>query len=178
MSIIFEGELADRSTWSLDDCSISMTMDAIGNRSTISVLREALYGTTRFDDFVRRTKTTDAIVATRLKQLTELGLLTKQPYQEPGQRTRYEYQLTDKGKDLLPALFALKQWGDKYLQPEGDEPLRVVERATGEPITVVARSASGADLTLDDLAIVANGDVAPTKRKRRHTTRRTPDQAA
>lgn len=178
MSIIFEGELADRSTWTLDDCSISMTMDAIGNRSTILILREALYGTTRFDDFVRRTKTTDAIVAARLKHLTDLGLLTKQPYQEPGKRTRYEYLLTDKGKDLLPALFALKQWGDKYLQPESGEPLRLVERATGEPITVAARGSSGADLSLDDLAIVANGKLAPNKRKKRTPTPRTPDRPA
>jgi DNA-binding HxlR family transcriptional regulator len=178
MSITFEGELADRSTWSLDDCSISMTMDAIGNRSTILILREALYGTTRFDDFVRRTKTTDAIVAARLKHLTDLGLLSKEPYQEPGQRTRYEYLLTDKGKDLLPALFALKQWGDKYLQPEDGEPLRLVERATGEPITIVARSASGVDLELDDLAIVAKGEWGPNKRKRRAGTRRTPARPA
>jgi DNA-binding HxlR family transcriptional regulator len=137
------------------------------------ILREALYGTTRFDDFVRRTKTTDAIVAARLKHLTELGLLVKQPYQEPGQRTRYEYLLTDKGEDLLPALFAMKQWGDKYLQPKDGEPLRLVERATGEPITVVARSASGADLSLDDLAIVDNRGWAPNKRKRRTAARRT-----
>ncbi|NMO55409.1 helix-turn-helix transcriptional regulator [Actinoplanes sp. TBRC 11911] len=178
MSIIFEGNLADRSTWTLDDCSISMTMDAIGNRSTIVILREALYGTTRFDDFVRRTKTTDAIVATRLKHLTELGLLTKEPYQEPGQRTRYEYLLTDKGKDLLPALFALKQWGDKYLQPEGGEPLRLVERATGEPIEIVARSASATDLGLDELAIVANGALAQEKRRTGAATRRRPKQSA
>src|ERR1700754_1443469 len=173
MSITFEGKLADRSTWTLDDCSISMTMDAIGNRSTILILREALYGTTRFEDFVRRTKTTDAIVAARLKHLTELGLLVKQPYQEPGKRTRYEYLLTDKGQDLLPALFAMKQWGDKYLQPKDGEPLRLVERTTGQPITVVARSASGADLDLDDLAIVANGELAPNKQKKRAATRRT-----
>jgi DNA-binding HxlR family transcriptional regulator len=160
MSVTFEGVLADRSTWSLEDCSIAMTMDVIGTRSSMVILREALYGTTRFDDFVRRTKTTDAIIATRLKQLTDVGLFTKQPYREQGQRTRYEYLLTGKGKDLLPAVFALMQWGNKYLQPESGEPLRLVERGTGEPVRIVARSASGADLDLDDLALVANGGLA------------------
>ena len=60
-----------------------MAMEVIGARSTMLILREALYGTTRFDDFVRRSQSTDAVVASRLKQLTELGALVKQPCQEP-----------------------------------------------------------------------------------------------
>ena len=71
MPVTFEGALADRSTWRVENCSIAMAMEVIGSRSTMLVLREALYGTTRFDDFVRRTKTTDAVVASRLKQLTD-----------------------------------------------------------------------------------------------------------
>src|SRR5262244_3819552 len=105
MPVSFEGVLADRSTWRIDNCSIGLAMDAIGTRSTMLVLREALYGTTRFDDFVRRTHSTDAIVAARLKLLTELGVLVKEPYREPGVRTRFEYHLTDRGKDLLPVVF-------------------------------------------------------------------------
>jgi DNA-binding HxlR family transcriptional regulator len=90
-----------------------MTMDIIGTRSSMLILREAFYGTTRFDDFALRAKITDAIVATRLKELTDIGLFIKQPYREPGKRTRYEYLLTDKGRDLLPAVFAtscLSSW--------------------------------------------------------------------
>jgi DNA-binding HxlR family transcriptional regulator len=147
MAVAFEGVLADRSTWILEKCSIAMTMD---------------YGTTRFDDFVKRTRTTDAIVSARLKQLTELGLLSKQPYQEPAQRTRYEYLLTDKGRELLPTLFAMMQWGNKHLQPD-EGPLRLVARGTGEPVRIVALSASGKELNLEDLAIEANGDWAPNR---------------
>jgi DNA-binding HxlR family transcriptional regulator len=160
MAITFEGVLADRSTWRLENCSIAMAMDVIGTRSSMLILREAFYGTTRFDDFARRTKVTDAIVAARLKELTDLGLFTKQPYREPGKRTRSEYHLTPRGRDLLPAVFALMQWGNKYLQEEEGGPLRLVERGTGEPVVIGPRTESGRNLDLDDLAIVANGDWA------------------
>lgn len=118
MTIAFEDALEDRNTWRVENCSIAMSMDVIGTRSSMLVLREALYGTTRFDDFVRRTKSTEAIVAARLKHLTDAGLFEKQPYKEEGKRTRYEYVLTQKGSDLMPAVFALMQWGNRYLQPD------------------------------------------------------------
>src|ERR1700754_2469876 len=102
MPVSFEGALADRSTWRVDNCSIAMAMEVVGARSTMLILREALYGTTRFDDFVRRTRSTDAVVASRLKQLTALGVLAKQPYQQAGRRTRDEYRLTEMGHELLP----------------------------------------------------------------------------
>jgi DNA-binding HxlR family transcriptional regulator len=124
------------------------------------ILREAFYGTTRFDDFARRTKSTEAIVAARLKQLTDIGLFVKQPYREQGKRTRHEYVLTDKGRDLLPAVFALMQWGNRHLQAEDGGPLRLVERGTGEPVVIGPHTVSGKKLDLQDLAIVANGDWA------------------
>ena len=122
------------------------------------ILREAFQGTTRFDVFARRTKSMDAIVAARLKQLTEIGLFTKQPYREPGRRTRDECRFTDYGRDLLPAVFALMQWGNRHLQAEEGGPPQRVERGTGEPVVIGPQTESGRDLELDDLAIVANGD--------------------
>jgi DNA-binding HxlR family transcriptional regulator len=163
MALTFEGVLADRSTWRLENCSIGRSMEVIGTRSSMLILREAFYGTTRFDDFARRTKITEAIVAARLKELTEIGLFTKRPYREPGTRTRDEYLLTEKGRDLVPAVFALMQWGNKHLQGEDGGPLRLVERNTGEPVVIGPRTASGRNLDLEDLAIVANGDWADSK---------------
>jgi DNA-binding HxlR family transcriptional regulator len=164
MALTFEGVLADRSTWRLDNCSIGMSMDVIGARSSMLILREAFYGTTRFDDFARRTKLTEAIVAARLRDLTGLGLFAKEPYREQGKRTRDQYLLTDKGRDLVPAVFALMQWGNRHLQGEGGGPLRLVERGTGEPVVIGPRTASGRELSLEDLAIVANGDWADPAR--------------
>ncbi|WP_211193310.1 helix-turn-helix domain-containing protein [Actinoplanes sp. TBRC 11911] len=147
----------DRSPWALEHCSIAMTMDAIGLRSSVLILREAFYGVTRFDDFVRFTQGAEANVAARLKHLTTLGLFTKHPYREHGKRTRDEYMLTDKGKDLMPVLLALMQWGDKYLQ-EGGTPVRVTERTTGDPVRIVARGSSGADLGVGDITIAVSGE--------------------
>jgi len=158
MSIKFSDALEDRGAWKMDSCSIAMAMDIIGTRSSMLVLREALYGTTRFDDFVRRTKGTDAIVAARLKQLTDLGLFEKRPYQEEGKRTRYEYVLTPKGTDLMPAVFALMQWGNRYLQPEDAGHLRLVKRGTDIPVVIGPHAASDAQLEMDDLEIVPDGN--------------------
>lgn len=158
MASIFEGPLADRSTWTLDHCSIAMTIDVIGPRSSLLILREALFGTTRFEDFVRRTRATEAIVASRLKQLTDAGLLEKRPYREAGQRTRQEYLLTEKGRDLLPAVFALMQWGNKHLQGEDGGPFRLIERDTGEPVEIGPHR-SGTTVALEDLALVSGGEL-------------------
>jgi DNA-binding HxlR family transcriptional regulator len=159
--VSLEGPLADRGRWRIDNCSIAMAMEVLGARSTMLIVREALYGTRRFDDFVRRTGSTDAIVAARLKRLTELGILARQPYQEAGKRTRDEYCLTAKGRDLLPVVFGLMQWGSRHLQPGGQGPLTLVERATGTPVVIEARSADGSSLDMDQLALVANFPVGP-----------------
>jgi DNA-binding HxlR family transcriptional regulator len=156
MPVTLEGALADRGAWRVDNCSIGLAMDVIGARSTMLVLREALYGTTRFDDFVRRTHSTDAVVAQRLRQLTALGVLEKLPYREAGRRTRYDYTLTEMGRELLPVVFALMQWGSRHLQPGGEGPLTLVERGTGVPVVIEARTEDGRPLDLDDLAVVAN----------------------
>src|ERR1700754_4571631 len=103
MVMYLDGPLADRSRWRTDSCSIGKAMEVIGNRSTMLLIREALYGTTRFDDFVQRVGITDAVAAARLKQLVAIGILDRRPYRDEGQRTRYEYVLTPMGRDLLPA---------------------------------------------------------------------------
>ena len=115
-----EGPLADRSAWETGEhCSISRAMRIVGTRSAMLLLREAYYGTTRFDDFAQRVGITEAVASARLKELVEAGLLAKSPYREPGQRTRYEYVLTDMGRDLYPVLLTLMAWGDKYLSADG-----------------------------------------------------------
>jgi DNA-binding HxlR family transcriptional regulator len=158
MSVKLNGALEDRGAWRVENCSIAMTMEIIGTRSSMLILREALYGTTRFDDFVRRTKGTDAIVSARLKQLTDIGLFEKRPYQEEGKRRRYEYVLTPKGTDLMPAVFALMQWGNRYLQSDDGGPLRLVKRGTDIPVVIGPHTESDAELGIDDLEIAANGN--------------------
>jgi DNA-binding HxlR family transcriptional regulator len=147
-----EPALSDRDRWTAHRCSIDKAVRAVGTRSAILLLREAYYGATRFDEFARRVGVTDAVAAARLKELTELGVLAKQPYREPGQRTRYEYVLTDMGRDLLPVVLGLMQWGDKYLQ-EDDGPMQVLDTQTGTPVCVRMQNAEGEDVDLDDMRL-------------------------
>lgn len=134
MPMHMKGPLAALDQWQPDRCSIALALDVIGTKSAVLLLREAFYGTTRFDGFVRRVGITEAVAAKRLKELVEAGVLEKRPYREPGARTRYEYVLTEMGNALLPVIVALMQWGDTYLRDDG--PLQVVSARTGEPVSV------------------------------------------
>ncbi len=159
MAAVMEGPLADLSAWKPTECSIAKAMDLIGTRSAILILREAYYGTTRFDGFAARIGITDAAASGQLRKLTEAGLLAKRPYQDAGKRTRHEYVLTDMGRDLLPAVLALMQWGDAYLQP-GPAPLLLVEESSGARVRVQVRSESGREIDLEELGVRLNPDYA------------------
>jgi len=155
--MVLHGVLADRSRWRATECSIDKAMAVVGTRSAVLILREAYYGTTRFDDFADRVGITPTVASARLKELVGHGLLEKVPYREPGQRTRFEYRLTDAGEDLLPAVLALMQWGDRHIHADGG-PLELVDSRTGEAIRVA--------LVADDGQVVAPSDVVVRPRAR------------
>ncbi|WP_304455472.1 helix-turn-helix domain-containing protein [Nocardiopsis sp. YSL2] len=161
MDIKLDRSIADLRSWHPDECGLAMALDVIGPRSSMLILREALlYGTRRFELFVERVGVTEAVASTRLKQLTEAGLLARRPYKEPGSRTRYEYVPTDKGRDLTPVVLALMQWGSKHLQPEG-APLAVVDDTSEQPVRVGFVAQDGTERTRHDLRI------RPTEHARR-----------
>jgi DNA-binding HxlR family transcriptional regulator len=110
----------DRLAYSAENCSIRRTLDVVGEKWTLLVLREAFYGVRRFDDFHRAIGCARNILAARLATLVEHGILERHAYREPGSRPRSEYRLTYKGRELFPALVALMQWGDRWTaDPEG-----------------------------------------------------------
>lgn len=148
-----EGAMADRGAWAATECTIDRTIRAIGSRPALLLMREAFYGTRRFDDFARRVGITEAATATRLRELVELGLLERRPYREAGQRTRHEYVLTPSGRDLLPVALALMQWGDRHLSgPEGP-PLRSAHHGCGAPLNVEVRCESGHEVPLEEVSL-------------------------
>lgn len=102
-----------------EDCSIARSLQLLGERWTILVLRDAFSGVRRFDDIQQNTGAPRQILSARLAHLVEHGILRRVPYQEPGKRHRHEYRLTQKGLDLYPVLAGLLQWGDKYLADPG-----------------------------------------------------------
>jgi DNA-binding HxlR family transcriptional regulator len=148
------GVLADRSAWAAEQCPIRNALDVVGTRSTVLLMREAYYGTTRFDDFARRVGITDAVASARLRELVEAGLLVRRPYREPGQRTRYEYVLTSAGSDLLPVLLALWQWGDKYLAGEEGPALVLRHTDCSAPLTVQVRCTDGHEVPVDEITVM------------------------
>ena len=146
------GRMADRTGWFADRCSIGRALDVVGTRSAMLLMREAYYGTTRFDDFAQRVGITEAVAATRLKELVAAGLLVREPYRDPGQRTRYEYRLTGMGRDLAPATFALMQWGDRYLSAPLGPPVDVRHTGCDAHVRVELRCADGHDVPLGEIS--------------------------
>ena len=131
---VLQGRLADRAAWSaVGECPVEKTMALLGTKSAMLIMREAYYGTTRFDDFWRRVGVTKAAASARLSELVEAGLLERRPYQEPGQRSRDEYVLTDAGTDFMPVVWAMFEWGRRHLPNRS--PLRLAHarlRGRGE----------------------------------------------
>ncbi len=136
------GRLADRDSWRADACPIVAALDVIGTRSAFVILREAFYGASRFEQFVKRTQLSEPVTATRLKELTEAGVLAKEPYREPGERTRNAYRLTRKGAELLPALTALFSWGSRW-QPSGSRQVELAHADCGGLVTSVLQCEHG-----------------------------------
>ncbi len=110
------------------DCSVARTLEHIGERWTFMVLRDAFYGIRRFDDFQASLGIARNILTKRLIKLVDAGILRKEPYQE--HPPRYEYRLTEKGRDLVPILTALLAWGDKW-ETENGPPVRLIHTTCG-----------------------------------------------
>ncbi|MGZ4603648.1 MAG: winged helix-turn-helix transcriptional regulator [Kineosporiaceae bacterium] len=133
--------------WSADNCTIGRALDILGDRWSFLVIREVFQGIRRFDDLTVRTEIPRTVLTDRLRRLVDSGILRREPYREPGSRSRLEYRLTEKGLDLYPILLALHQWGDRYLaDPEGP-PVEFAHRACGAKVDLVMRCEAGHEVT-------------------------------
>lgn len=118
-------------------CSVAAAVAAIGDRWSLLLLREAFNGVRRYDDFLRHTGCSTAVLAMRLRKLVDAGIFRKQTYHAPGERPRAEYRLTAKGVDLLPVIVGLLQWGDRHVAGPAGGPLLLKDRRNGERIRAV-----------------------------------------
>jgi DNA-binding HxlR family transcriptional regulator len=154
-----------RSRLANKECSMARAMEVVGDRWSILILREAYYGVKRFDEFEYYVGIAPNILSTRLKKLVDAGVMTRVPL--PEHAGRYEYLLTEKGRDFFPAYLALKKWGDDWLaEPRGPQVV-FRDRSSGRPIeypTLV--SVRGKPLELEDIEIVAGSGAVPFNRKR------------
>jgi DNA-binding HxlR family transcriptional regulator len=149
------GSLDPRGSWEADQCSIAKTLDVVSTRSAFLILREAFYGTARFDDFAHRVGLSPAVTAARLRSLVEHGLLEHEDYQEPGERSRRGYRLTAKGADLFPVLVSLMQWGDRWLADRGG-PVKLRHRDCGQLVDVHLTCRDGHEVSVEELELAAS----------------------
>jgi len=113
---------AQKSPIPLEDCHLAKAIDILGDRWTLLILRGALFGVRRFDDFQKELGIPRTVLSGRLRKLVEHGVFTKQAYKENGKRARPEYVLTDAGEALRPVLMGLNLWGDEWAS-DGAAPL-------------------------------------------------------
>ncbi len=109
-------------------CSIAQSLEIVGGRWSLLIVRDVLLGVTRFADMRERLGISRNILNQRLTALVEHGVLAKVAYSE---HPRFDYQLTDKGRDLWPVITAMRQWGDAYAAPDGP-PLLNIHRDCSE----------------------------------------------
>lgn len=150
-------------------CPVGRTLERVGDGWTLLILRDAFQGLTRFDQFEKSLGIAPNILTGRLAGLVENGLLEKRRYVE--RPPRFEYQLTEMGRDFLPVLSAMLAFGNRHFFPEGPASLLVdtetgaaaepvlVDRVSGKPIgpehfTLAAGPSAGADM-LERMAFVA-----------------------
>jgi DNA-binding HxlR family transcriptional regulator len=144
-----------RTPLSENPCSIAKALDVVGDPWTLLILRDALLGVTRFEQFSERLGIPRATLTSRLDHLCARGVLDKVPYQD--NPTRSEYVLTDKGEALSPIVVSLMQWGDRW-ERDDQPPTRLVDAATGRVVNPVLVDRS-TGVPLDELDVRAEGPV-------------------
>ncbi|WP_406387767.1 winged helix-turn-helix transcriptional regulator [Streptomyces sp. NBC_00887] len=146
---------------STENCPVQRTLDIVGEKWTLLILRDAANGVRRFDDFHRHVGLSEAVLADRLRKLTAAGVMRTVPYREPGRRTRQEYRLTRKGWELWPVLVALRQWGEAHAVDPEVPVLELRHTACGGPVRAVVECAAE-HLALDPSDVeVTSGAAAP-----------------
>jgi DNA-binding HxlR family transcriptional regulator len=122
-------------------CSVARTLDIVGEKWALLAIREVFLGNRRFDEMIRRTGAPRDTLAARLRTLTGAGILDRRRYS--GHPARFEYHLTDAGRDLYPVIASLMRWGDRYLAGDDGPPLVLQHRCGHRLVTQLVCEACG-----------------------------------
>ena len=145
-------------------CPIARSLERVGNGWSILILRDAFQGLTRFDEFQKSLEIAPNILSRRLSSLVEAGLLERRRYR--AHPPRYEYLLTERGRDFRPVLWSLLAWGNRHFAPEGQSVL-LVDSQTGAPADpILVDRASGRPLTSPQFRSAAGPAADERTRKR------------
>jgi len=132
-------------TYEGQDCSIARTLEIVGERWTLLIIRDVFLGLRRFDQLQESLGVARNVLADRLNRLVEEGILERVQYSE--RPLRFEYRLTKKGRELNVALTALRQWGDAHLS---EKPPRLLRRKADRKPVVAALVPRSADVLRPD----------------------------
>ena len=133
----------------LRQCSIAAALEAVGERWSFLILRGAFNGLHHFEEFQSTLGIARNILSNRLGRLVENGILAREP--DPADRRKIAYVLTEKGRELLPVLVSLRQWGERWVSEAPSNPV-LVDRQSRRPIAPMAvRAADGRPLALGEL---------------------------
>lgn len=153
-----------RKSFEAMECPIARSLERVGEWWSILILRDALSGITRFDAFEASLKIAPNMLTRRLSALVEDGLLERRLYSE--RPKRYEYILTERGRDFLPVVLALVAFGNRQFASES-ECLKVVDLETGRTIDpVVVDRSTGEVLTGPRFALISEPGATPALRER------------
>jgi DNA-binding HxlR family transcriptional regulator len=140
-------------------CSIARTLELVGDRWTLLVVRDVVLGNHRFDQLLTSLGVASNVLTDRLNRLVADGILERVRYSEHPER--FEYRLTKKGRELGVPLLALMQWGDRYVS---DKPPRIARRrGDRSPISVRLVAGDGSIVSPGELELVPGPGAPPTK---------------
>ena len=135
----------------LSRCTLAASFDFLGDRWSLLILRSALFGVRRFEDFHDELGIPRTVLAARLKRLVASGLLARHEYKSPGSRPRHEYLLTEMGDALRLPFLAMRQWSDRWVGLGRPPPMTLVRQADGSEINVNFTDSTGQVVRVDDL---------------------------
>ena len=140
----------DKTSFRDMNCSVAQALEVLGDWWTLLIIRDAFFGARRFADFESSLGIAKNTLSDRLRRLVAEGVMEKIDAGQTG--PRFEYRLTEKGRDLHVVLTALRQWSDKWVYGPGNEPLLVKDKKTGQLVSEVkVTDADGNPLELRDM---------------------------
>lgn len=149
-------------------CPVARALEHIGDGWSLLILRDAFYGLRRFDEFQHSLGIASNTLTRRLNDLTASNLLVRQPYQH--NPPRFEYHLTEAGRDLRPVILTLMAWGAKHA--EGSKKVYLADEHTGEPVALaLVDTNTGRPITVDDHRLRISPDADPLTHWRAETGR-------
>jgi DNA-binding HxlR family transcriptional regulator len=155
------------------NCSIARALEVVGDRWTLLIIRDVVLGLRRFDEFLDSLGIASNVLTERLNRLVDEGVLERVPYSERPER--FEYRLTNKGRELGVPLLALMQWGDRHLS---DKPPRIARRRSdNSPVSVRLVAKDGSAIAPGDLELLPGPGAQPARPSTR-SSRRSPKATA